>query len=215
KTDLDAHEACETYIHEVVNQEAGLLNTQSRKTSIAPNTSDLSLSDDAADTIPTDHGQVILVSTPDTILDDVRNAIPLQPWMHRGTKAAERVTSFKQAIARITTSKLLYIESSVHELLVLSNILLLCTNQHSPLFMSAFNEDLLDNLNKDLSAECMDHKADISDNACMKLARIIDNMNSKKLTKDDAEIELLMFVRSTCSLGQSLVRGISAAQDHH
>ncbi|CEG79832.1 hypothetical protein RMATCC62417_14248 [Rhizopus microsporus] len=172
-------------VSQVVNREAGLLNTQPKKISTAPDTSDLSLSDDATDTTPTDHGQDILVSTADTILDDMRNVIPLQPWMHRGTNVAERFTSFKQALVRVTASKLLYIEPSVHKLLVLSNILLLCTNQRSPRFMSVFTEDLLDNLNKDL-------KADISDDAYMKLAPIIGNVNSKQLTKNDAEIELLI-----------------------
>lgn len=38
----------------------------------------------------------------------------------------------------------------------------------------------------------MDFKVDISDDACMKLVRIIDNVDSKQLAKDDAEIELLM-----------------------
>ncbi|KAI9496845.1 hypothetical protein BDB00DRAFT_869075 [Zychaea mexicana] len=127
---------------------------QPRKVSAAPDTSDLFLTDDATasrnsilhrttptlhaliattDTTPTDHDQDIFVSTPETILDDMRNPNPLQPWMYRGTNVTERFTSFKQAIATITTSQLLFIDPSVHELLAFSNIFLLCTSQHSPL----------------------------------------------------------------------------------
>lgn len=87
--------------------------------------------------------------------------------------------NFKRAIAGITTNQLLFIEPSMHELLALSNTLLLCTSQHSPLCIDTFTEDLLDNLNKDLLTKCMDFKVDISDDACIKLARIIDNVDSK------------------------------------
>ncbi|CEP07437.1 hypothetical protein [Parasitella parasitica] len=231
KTNLDAHDACATIIQDVIDQEACLLKMQPRIASAAPDTSNLSLTDDAtaskalsepttpiphattttADTTPTDNDQDIFVSAPDTIPDDVGNAIPLQPWIYRGTNVAERFINFKRAIAGITTNQLLFIEPSMHELLALPNILLLCTSQHSPLCIDTSTEDLLDNLNKDLLTECMDFKVDISDDACMKLARIIDNADSKQLAKDDAEIELLMLGKSLCPLGSSLVRGISAA----
>lgn len=43
KTNLDAHDACATFIQDVVDQEACLLNMQPRIASAAPDTSDLSL----------------------------------------------------------------------------------------------------------------------------------------------------------------------------
>ncbi|KAL0139799.1 hypothetical protein V8B55DRAFT_1575061 [Mucor lusitanicus] len=117
--------------------------------------------------------------------------------------------NFKRAIAGITTNQLLFIEPSMHELLALSNTLLLCTSQHSPLCIDTFTEDLLDNLNKDLLTKCMDFKVDISDDACIKLARIIDN-----LAKNDAEIELLMLGKSLCPLGRSLRKAIVDSMRH-
>lgn len=168
KANPDAHDACATFIQNVVNQEASLLEMQLGIASAASNTSNLSLAEDGtaskapsepttpipnattttADTTPTGNDQDIFLSAPDTIPDGVENVIPLQPWIYRGTNVAERFINFKRAIAEITTNKLFFIEPSMHELLALSNILLLCTSQHSPLCIDTFSEDLLDNLNK-------------------------------------------------------------------
>ncbi|CAO3693949.1 hypothetical protein G6F70_006362 [Rhizopus microsporus] len=105
-------------------------------------------------------------------------------------------------------NNLFLIESSVHEILALSNILLLCPGQHSPLCMNVFTEDVISELTKELLSEIMDFNLDMADDACMKLARIINNVESNMQSKDDAELDLLMLGKSLNSFGRSLVRGI-------
>ncbi|CAO3601300.1 unnamed protein product [Absidia cylindrospora] len=92
----------------------------------------------------------------------------------------------------MTSNGLLSIESSVHELLALSNILLLCPNQHSPHTIDVFTEDILSALSKEQLAECMNLNLDMNDGVCMKLARIINNVESNLQSKDDAEFDLLV-----------------------
>lgn len=112
KANPDAHDACATFIQNVVNQEASLLEMQpgiASAASAASNTSNLSLDEDGtaskapsepttpipnattttADTTPTGNDQDIFLSAPDTIPDGVENVIPLQPWIYRGTNVAE------------------------------------------------------------------------------------------------------------------------------
>ena len=105
-------------------------------------------------------------------------------------------------------NNLFLIESSVHEILALSNILLLCPGQHSPLCMNVFTEDVISELTKELLSEIMDFNLDMADDACMKLARIINNVESNMQSKDDAELDLLMLGKSLNSFGRSLVRRI-------
>jgi hypothetical protein len=94
-----------------------------------------------------------IVSATVNMMGDVENMTPLEPWMFQGTNVAELFTKFQQTVTRMTTNQLLFIEPSVHELLALSNILLLCTGEHSPLCMDIFSEDLLVELNQKLLAE--------------------------------------------------------------
>ena len=143
--------------------------------------------------------------------DDVENISPLEPWMFQDTNVVKLFIKFQQAVINKTTNQLLFIESSVHELLSLSNILLLCTSQHSPLCMNMFSEDILVELTKEMLAECMDFKQDMCDDTCMKLTRFMNNMNSKLQSKDDVEIDLLALGRSLCLLQGSLLRGITVA----
>ncbi|RCH94625.1 hypothetical protein CU097_013427 [Rhizopus azygosporus] len=158
------------------------------------------------------HYQEFVFAATETMTDDVENTSPLKPWMFQGMNVAELFIKFQQAVIKKTTNQLFFIESSVHELLSLSNILFLCTSQHSPLCMDMFSEDILVELNKEMLVECMDFKQDMCDDACMKLTRFMNNMDSKSQSKDDVEIDLLVLGRSLSPLQGSLLRGITAAQ---
>ncbi|KAI9033670.1 hypothetical protein CLU79DRAFT_692266 [Phycomyces nitens] len=87
--------------------------------------------------------------------------------MYQGTNMADLFTKFKQAVPRITTSHLFFIELFVHELLALSNILLLRKGQYSLLWIDTFAKELLDDLNTYFLTECMDFTVDINDDACI------------------------------------------------
>ncbi|KAG0778101.1 hypothetical protein G6F22_011435 [Rhizopus arrhizus] len=237
KIQLNTHESCAEYVQDIVEQETTAL-TSTTPTSIitslitvynsssshgTPTSTAMSdttipishITNTITDTIGTtdaaaaDYQELIFAAT-ETVTDDVENTTPLEPWMFQGTNVAELFTKFQQAVTRMTTNQLLFIESSVHELLSLSNILLLCTSQYSPLWMDIFSEDILVELNKEMLIECMDFKQDMCDDVCMKLTRFMNNMDSKPQSKDDVEIDLLVLGRNLNPLQGSLLRGIMA-----
>lgn len=144
----------------------------------------------------------------DPLAEDMENMSPLTPWIFKDVDVAELFTRFRQAVNRMSGNNLFLIESSIHEILALSNILLLCPGQHSPLCMNVFTEDVISELTKELLSEIMDFNLDMADDACMKLARIINNVESNMQSKDDAELDLLMLGKNLNSFGRSLVRGI-------
>lgn len=123
---------------------------------------------------------------------------------------AELFTKFQQAVQQVSTSRLFFIESFVHELLALSNIFLLCPGQYSPLCIDIFTEGVLYNLNKKLLTECLDFSQDMNDDACMKLSRIVNGMESNILSRNGAEIDLLMLGKSLSPFERPLVWGIKA-----
>jgi hypothetical protein len=177
KTQLNTHESCAEYVQDVIEQETTAL-TSTTPTSIATSSitvynssssygtpTSTAMSDTTipishttntiTDTIGTtdaaaaDYQELIFAAT-ETVTDDVENTTPLEPGMFQSTNVAGLFTKFQQAVTRMITNQLLFIESSVHELLSLSNILLLCTSQHSPLCMDIFSEDILVELNKEM-----------------------------------------------------------------
>ncbi|KAG1043466.1 hypothetical protein G6F43_011646 [Rhizopus delemar] len=123
----------------------------------------------------------------------------------KGVNVAELFTKFQQAVQQVSTSRLFFIESFVHELLALSNIFLLCPGQYSPLCIDIFTEGVLYNLNKKLLTECLDFSQDMNDDACMKLSRIVNGMESNILSRNDAEIDLLMLGKSLNPFERPLV----------
>lgn len=107
-----------------------------------------------------------------------------------------------------------FIESSVHEHLALSNVLL-CPGQHSRLLINVFTKDVISELNKELLSEIMDFNLDITDDTCMKLSPIINNVKSNMQSKDDAEFDLLMLGKNLNSFERSLVRGYHDCVSYH
>ena len=238
KTQLNTHDSCADDVQDVAEQETAAL-TSTTPTSIAtspitsynsssshdtPTSTEMSdtmipishITNTIPDTIGTtdaaaaDYQEFIFAAT-ETMTDDVENTTPLEPWMFQGTNIAELFTKFQQAVVRMTTNQLLFIDSSVHELLSLSNILLLCTSQHSPLCIDIFSEHILLELNKEMLVKCMNFKQDMCDDVCMKPTRFMNNMDSKLQSKDDIEIDLLMLGRNLNPFQRSLLRGITAA----
>lgn len=121
-----------------------------------------------------------------TNIQGVENSLVLAPWFFEETDIALLFTKFKQAVAQISTDHLFFIESSIHELLSLSNILLLASEQHSQLAINIFTEKTLHDLDSYLLKECLDSRQDMSNNVFTKLSRIVNNVVSNNQSKDDA-----------------------------
>ncbi|KAG1135622.1 hypothetical protein G6F37_012622 [Rhizopus arrhizus] len=214
------HIDCDEYVPDVVQKETRTLSSTVTATDAITPTSTTAISSDiisssANDTIrttdvepETEADTATTEVTADPLAEDMENMSPLTPWIFKDVDLADLFTKFRQTANRMASNNLFFIESSMHELLALSNILLLCPGQHSPLCMNIFTEDVISELNKKLLSEIMDFNLDMADDARMKLARIINNVESNMQSKDDAELDLLMLGKSLNSLERSLVRGI-------
>ncbi|KAI9254089.1 hypothetical protein BY458DRAFT_521456 [Sporodiniella umbellata] len=145
-----------------------------------------------------------------TNIQDVGNSPVLAPWLFKEVDIALLFTKFKQAVAQISTDHLFLIESSIHELLSLSNILLLAPEQHSQLVINIFTEEILHDLDSYLLKECLDPMQDMSNDVFTKWSRIMNNVESNNQSKDDAEIELLTLGKDLCPIQKSLILGIKA-----
>ncbi|KAI8097812.1 uncharacterized protein B0P05DRAFT_567804 [Gilbertella persicaria] len=140
-------------------------------------------------TVDTSAAETVVATA--TITEDAEKLAPLIPWVFKSVNLTELFTKFQKAVQRISTDRLCFIKSSIHKLLALSNIFLLCPSLYIPLCINIFTEDVLSDLNKELLTECMDFSQDMSNDTCMKLSRIIDDVESNRLSKGGAEIDLL------------------------
>ncbi|GAA5809935.1 hypothetical protein MFLAVUS_003350, partial [Mucor flavus] len=125
-------------------------------------------------------------STSDTTVDLTAeyvhsNTTPLLPWMFQETNVAFLFEKVQQIARRMTTRNLLHIESSIHELLSLSNILLLCNSQHSSTYIDVFSEELLTKINRQMSVECINSSLDIPDDVYIKFTRLLNDMDTNVL----------------------------------
>ncbi|KAI8878081.1 hypothetical protein K501DRAFT_259306 [Backusella circina FSU 941] len=181
----------------------------------APSTSSTINGDDRSDsTVNNDNRSTPplspINSAQNTNIQDVENSPDLAPWLFEETDIALLFTKFKQAVAQISTDHLFLIESSIHELLSMSNILLLAPEQYSQLVINIFTEEILYDLDSYLLKECLDPRQDMSNNVFTKLSRIVNNVESNNQSKDDAEIELLTLGKDLCPIQKSLILGIKA-----
>ncbi|SAL96971.1 hypothetical protein [Absidia glauca] len=74
--------------------------------------------------------------------------------------------------------------------------------------MDIFTETVLSGLWKKELQECLDTTVDISDATCMTASRAITNVESGTQSKDEAELDLLMYGRTVDPLTRALLRGI-------
>lgn len=235
KTQLVVQEECAQYISDSVQDALGILTSMSRNeptakpllsseesilplsssTDSEPRSSNSTLpAPSTSSTINSDDRLALplspISSAQNTDIEDVENSPVLAPWFFEEVDIALLFAKFKQAVAQISTDYLFLIESSVHELLSLSNILLLAPEQYSQLAISIFSEKTLHDLDSYLLKECLDSRQDMSNNMFTKLSRIVNNVESNNQSKGDAEIELLVLGKDLCPIQKSLTLGIKA-----
>ncbi|RCH83998.1 hypothetical protein CU098_004989 [Rhizopus stolonifer] len=235
KTQLVFQEGCAQYVSDSVQDALGILTSMSRNeptakpllsseesilpssssTDSEPSSSNSTLpAPSTSSTINSDDRLALplspISSAQNTDIEDVENSPVLAPWFFEEVDIALLFAKFKQAVAQISTDYLFLIESSVHELLSLSNILLLAPEQYSQLAISIFSEKALHDLDSYLLKECLDSRQDMSNNVFTKLSRILNNVESNNQSKGDAEIELLVLGKDLCPIQKSLILGIKA-----
>ncbi|SAL96970.1 hypothetical protein [Absidia glauca] len=178
-TKLTVQERCAEYVQEIAANEVGLLSIPAASTTTLEN---------------------------EPLLNPAQSGS--EPYLFMDVDIADKFRQFQQAVRQETNDGTLYIESSVREVLSLSSILLLCPDQHSPLSMGIFTETVLSGLWKKGLNECLDTTLDISDTTCMTASRAIANVESGLQSKDEAELDLLIYGKTVDPLTRSLLRGI-------
>lgn len=90
---------------------------------------------------------------------------------------------YKNKARDMSTGDLLKLETNTHELLALTNILLLSPKQSSTLLLDVFSEQSINTIYETLLNKIKANTKDLDDNMCMKTARIVNSVESRKLKK--------------------------------
>ena len=132
-------------------------------------------------------------------------------WMFKGTNISTLFMIFQQKVVDITASALLHMETSIHETLALSHVLLLAPQQHSQLMIDVFTEEILDALTENLVNGSLKLKLDTGDDICGKVFRIIDSVQMRQLGNDEANVQLLQLCGHVDKYTACVIRGIARA----
>ncbi|KAI7860608.1 hypothetical protein BDC45DRAFT_563768 [Circinella umbellata] len=119
--------------------------------------------------------------------------------------------NFRQHALASSENNLFQIKSSVHNLLALSHILLRCPQQHSKSMINDFSSETLECLCARLIKESVKTDMDISNETYGKIARTIDSVSQKKISKDQATSEPLCLCMTVDECTASVIRGVSNA----
>ncbi|KAG2225791.1 hypothetical protein INT45_011459 [Circinella minor] len=109
-----------------------------------------------------------------SIFSDIRH---IPPWQFAGMDIASAFNNYKLAVNGKTADNLLPIETHIHEILALSNILLLCPNQHSNLVLEYIPEEVLLSFHNSLLGECLYMNISWTDDEYIKVTRIVEEPN--------------------------------------
>ncbi|KAL0074606.1 hypothetical protein J3Q64DRAFT_1826371 [Phycomyces blakesleeanus] len=132
-------------------------------------------------------------------------------WMFKGTNISALFMLFQQSVAAIASSTLLHMETSIHEVLALSHILLLAPQQHSQLMIDTFTEVISDALTKNLVHQSLTLKLNNCDVIYRKVFLIIDSVQMHQLYNDEASVKLLQLCKHVDKHAVCVIRGIAKA----
>ncbi|KAI7898112.1 uncharacterized protein BX663DRAFT_526241 [Cokeromyces recurvatus] len=118
---------------------------------------------------------------------------------------------YKNKARDMSTKDLLKLETNIHKLLALTNILLLSPKQSSALLLDVFSEQSINTIYETLFNRIKANTKDLDDSVCMKIARIVNSVESRKLKKCDGELDLLTMARNMNYYEARVVRCINNA----
>ncbi|ORX44079.1 hypothetical protein DM01DRAFT_1193825 [Hesseltinella vesiculosa] len=78
---------------------------------------------------------------------------PATSWIVNGSNIVDLFATHRHKALAMATAELFPIESTLHEILALSHILLICPNQHSDSLIVVFTCDTLESLSSTLKTE--------------------------------------------------------------
>lgn len=121
--------------------------------------------------------------------------------------------SYQAEANKLSNAGLMKIETHLHEILYLTNILVLAPNQHSQLLLESFSANTLDQLHQSLlnQAKNIKKEASITDDKYEETIIKMSNCGRQKLTRSDAELELLYLAKGQNYYLSRTIRGITNA----
>lgn len=122
---------------------------------------------------------------------------------------------YQAEASKLSNVGLMKIETHLHEIPSLTNIIMLTPNQHSELFLKIVSVDTLNLLCHNLFNHMTNKKKvtgttnDRFEEKIVKKSRVIQAVEDNKITRSDAELELLNFVRRQTYYLSRMIRGIN------
>jgi hypothetical protein len=132
-------------------------------------------------------------------------------YLKNNMDATRLFDEYKNKARDMSTRNLLKLETNIHELLALTNILLLSPKQSSAWLLDVFSEQSINTIYETLLNQIKANTKDLEDSVCMKIARIVNSVESRKLKKCDGELDLLTMARNMNYHEARVVRRINNA----
>jgi hypothetical protein len=213
---LATHKACLDYATNVLHTETASITDQ-HSSNNAPDTDN---DDDTSSEQPQDNS----INTPTSSKHNFEqleyhppNNISSIPCMVAGVDLANIFSRYKQSVKERSEDQTLNIGSSLHDILSLTGILLLCPNQHSDQLIDHFGQTTLDKITEALLSNILNKDLDWEDAEYVKLSRIVNNMvkeikvidlDKRSKAIDVAELELQQLANDLNPFKKAIVKGI-------
>lgn len=242
KTQLDAHAGAVDYIGDVVNEEVGQLckdkdhtravtdtavnenenillprteTSQEASEKQAPTSSAFNGNEDYTDSSSVENEEAEAEPQATAIFNPYKD---LSRFETAEDGNIYKLFDIYQAEAtKLSNVGLMKIETHLHEILSLTNIIMLAPNQHSELLLKVFSVDTLNLLYHSLFNHMTNNKKvtsttdDKFEEIVVKMSRIIQAVEDNKMTRSDAELELLNFARRQTYYLSRMIRDINNA----
>jgi hypothetical protein len=215
---LDTRVECSSFAGDVLRQKTAAITTSinndyanidsnNNKGMAASSSSSPAIQDN--ESIPS--SPIPTTSSTTTPLDTIATTTEAPPrfaWLIGDFDVADAFYRYRCHVIQQAKDSLLQIEKSVHELLSLSHILLLCPNQHSDTMLYFFDQAQLQKLHHSLLTESLNDSITWPDDIYLKLVYAVTDVIAKVKTRGHVELLLLTMAQDLDIRQQSVVWGL-------
>ncbi|KAL9545990.1 hypothetical protein MBANPS3_006883 [Mucor bainieri] len=124
----------------------------------------------------------------------IKVASPAHEWVVNGRQVSSQITKYQKSCIEIVNHSGFVLETHVHEVLMLSSILLVKPNQHSNALLSHLPAEELDMIrNQVLSSACQQEafsSIEFDDALMMKILKIVKDLAKGKITRKGSDKKL-------------------------
>lgn len=211
---LETHKTCLDYAKNVLHKETASITGQ-HSSNNAPDTDNDDITSN--EQLLEDSINTSTVPKHDSAQLEHHSSSNCTPWMVAGVNLAEMFARYRQSAKERSQEHPLDIGRSLHDILSLTGILLLCPNQHSDQLIHHFGQNNLDKLTEVLISNTLDKDLDWDDTEFVKLSRIVNNMvkeiklmdlDKRSKAIDIAELQLQQLAYDLPPFKKAIVKGI-------